>query len=41
MENLFDHNHVVMKTILLVEDDRFFGAMVVRKFAKESDLEIV
>lgn len=43
MMNLFDHNlgHTVLKKILLVEDDRFFGAMVVRKFAKESDLEIV
>ncbi|MCK5681095.1 hypothetical protein KAI46_09845 [bacterium] len=41
MENLFSHDHAVMKKILLVEDDRFFGAMVVRKFTKENDLEIV
>ena len=29
------------KKILLVEDDRFFGAMVVRKFSQERDLEVV
>ncbi|MEA1922185.1 MAG: diguanylate cyclase [Pseudomonadota bacterium] len=41
MESLFDHDHPVMKKILLVEDDRFFGAMVLRKFSQENDLEIV
>ncbi|MCK5539454.1 MAG: diguanylate cyclase [Deltaproteobacteria bacterium] len=41
MGNLIDDGHAVMKKILLVEDNRFFGAMLIRKFAKESDLEIV
>ena len=34
-------NRTSLKKILLVEDDRFFGAMVVRKFSQENDLEII
>ena len=41
MENLLYRNSAAVKKILLVEDDRFFGAMVVREFTKESDLDMV
>ncbi len=34
-------NRTSLKKILLVEDDRFFGAMVARKFSQENDLEII
>ena len=38
---MFDLNNATLKKILLVEDDRFFGGMLLRNFAKESDFEIV
>ena len=41
MENDFADNQNGRKKILLVEDDRFFGAMVVRVFSREDDLEVV
>ena len=41
MNNYSARNQISLKKVLLVEDDRFFGAMLVRKFSKERDLELV
>ena len=41
MSNLCVRKQTSLKKILLVEDDRFFGAMMVRKFSRERDIEVV
>ncbi|MCK5679415.1 diguanylate cyclase, partial [bacterium] len=41
MVDFYVKNQTSLKKILLVEDDRFFGAMMVRKFSREHDIEVV
>ncbi len=41
MKSMLEPDHTILKKILLVEDDHFFGTMLQRNFAQESDLETV